>query len=97
MLPEQAQPTQMTFVAQRAPERSPDLCVIAPTAGDFSPEDSQFPFRGFPPWVADRELVTPGFQLRHLLFESINVAPRVGLSSVEAPGIQEQRGREPVP
>ena len=30
VLPDQAQPTQMTFVAQRAPERSPDLRVIAP-------------------------------------------------------------------
>ncbi len=151
VLPEQAQPTQMTLVVQRAPERSSDLRVIAPmhppaldspapalrlerlegftcnqfcspharqedqhvrrqvgqivvsglilapAAGNFLPKDSRFPFRGFPPWVADRKSVTPGFQLSDLLFEPINVAARVGLSSIQAPSIQEQRGREPVP
>src|SRR5215470_2669039 len=30
VLPDQVQPTQVTFVAQRAPEGSPDLRVIAP-------------------------------------------------------------------
>ena len=150
VLPGQVLSREMAFVAQTAPQRSPDLRVVAPmhppafgspspalrfqrlegftgnhvgspharkeqqhvgsqvgqvvvaglvlppTARDLPAQNDQLPLRGFSPLIADRKLVSPGFQVRHLRLQTIDMSPGVGLSPVEAAGIQEQRRREPV-
>src|SRR6266571_1098128 len=70
--------------------------VLPPTPCDLPAQDDQLSLGWLSPPITHRKLVPPGFQLGDLFLEAINVSSGVGLSRIEATGIQEQRGREPL-